>query len=58
MGLGYTRFPGHTVDDLRRAILAGQTQAAGVLWGAARVAQIGALQARRGLGALLMPAAR
>lgn len=32
IGLGYTRFPGHTADDLRRAIRAGQTQAGGTSW--------------------------
>lgn len=53
VGLGYTRFPGRTTADLRRAILAGQTEAGGVHWGAVRVAEVGALQAYRGLGSLL-----
>jgi predicted metal-dependent phosphoesterase TrpH len=56
VGMGYTLFPGRTATDLRHAILAGQTRAAGAPWGAARVAQVGALQARRGLSALLAPA--
>lgn len=47
VGCGYTRFPGRSAADLRRAILAGQTQAGGAPWGAVRVAQVGAHQARR-----------
>lgn len=53
VGLGYTRFPGRTAADLRRAIEAGQTEASGVHWGAARVAEVGALRAYRSLGGLL-----
>lgn len=55
VGLGHTLFPGRTAADLRRAILAGQTRAGGVHWGALRVAEVGALRARRSLGGLLAP---
>lgn len=33
IGSGYTRFPGHTAADLRRAIALGQVQAGGHPWG-------------------------
>jgi predicted metal-dependent phosphoesterase TrpH len=49
VGSGYTRFPGHTAADLRRAVLAGQTEAGGARWGALRLAEAGALYARRAL---------
>jgi predicted metal-dependent phosphoesterase TrpH len=55
VGLGYTVFPGRTAADLRRAIVAGQTRAAGVSWGALRVAEVGTRLARRSLGGLLAP---
>lgn len=59
VGFGYTRFPGRTANDLRRAIEAGQTEAAGVHWGAVRVAEVGALRAYRSLGSLLaLPSAQ
>ncbi|MEI7770867.1 MAG: hypothetical protein WCI67_12795, partial [Chloroflexales bacterium] len=54
---GYTLFPGRTAADLRRAIVRRQTRAAGVMWGALRQAEVGALQVRRGLSGLLAPAA-
>ncbi|WP_129629375.1 PHP domain-containing protein [Candidatus Oscillochloris fontis] len=50
VGLGYTLFPGRNAADLRRAIESGQTQADGVQWGMPRVAEVGALWARRSLG--------
>jgi hypothetical protein len=56
VGFGYTLFPGRTAADLRRAVEAGQTQAAGIHWGALRIAEVGTLQVRRGLGGLLIPA--
>ncbi len=58
VGTGYTLFPGRTANDLRRAVAAGQTRAGGLQWGALRVAEVGALMARRGLGALLEPASQ
>lgn len=56
IGSGHTRFPGRTAADLRRAILAGQTEAVGALWGTLRLAELGALMARRGVVGLLAPA--
>jgi predicted metal-dependent phosphoesterase TrpH len=57
VGMGYTLFPGRTAADLRRAIEQRQTRAAGVLWGTRRLAEVGALQIRRGISGLLAPAA-
>lgn len=57
VGAGYTRYPGRTAADLRRAILAGQTEAGGELWGTLRLAELGALMAWRGVAGLLAPAA-
>ncbi|NTV62355.1 MAG: PHP domain-containing protein [Oscillochloris sp.] len=53
VGLGYTLFPGHTAADLRRAVANGQSQAGGIHWGVPRVAQAGALFARRSISHLL-----
>lgn len=39
IGLGYTLFPGHTADDLRRAISARQVRAGGASWGLVRNVQ-------------------
>jgi predicted metal-dependent phosphoesterase TrpH len=57
VGLGYTLFPGHSAADLRRAVEAGQTYAGGVHWGAPRIAEVGAMFARRGIGSLIPPLA-
>lgn len=43
LGPGYTLVPGRTAAELRQALLCGQTQAAGVLWGPRRSAEAGAL---------------
>lgn len=58
IGTGYTRFPGRTAADLRAAILAGQTEAVGALWGTLRLAELGALMAWRGVAGRLMPSGR
>ncbi|PDW04380.1 CehA/McbA family metallohydrolase [Candidatus Viridilinea mediisalina] len=52
VGMGFTRFPGRTAADLRRAILAGQTSAGGTMWGVWRIAEAGALWAQRSLSAV------
>ncbi|MEI8307363.1 MAG: CehA/McbA family metallohydrolase [Chloroflexales bacterium] len=57
VGAGYTLFPGRTAADLRHAIVQRQTRAAGVMWGALRQAEVGAIQVRRGLSGLLTPVA-
>jgi predicted metal-dependent phosphoesterase TrpH len=49
IGAGVTRFPGHSAEDLRRAILARQTAAAGHGWGARALAAVAGLRARRTL---------
>jgi predicted metal-dependent phosphoesterase TrpH len=47
VGQGFTRFPGRSAADLRRAILAGQTTAAGCFWGVGGLADVVRLRARR-----------
>lgn len=49
IGLGYTLFPGQNAADLRRAISAGQTRAAGSYWGWGRTLEVGRLRLKRGL---------
>lgn len=39
IGLGYTRFPGSSAEDLRAAIQARRTQPAGIAWGWRRTAE-------------------
>jgi predicted metal-dependent phosphoesterase TrpH len=50
VGRGFTRFPGCSAADLRRAILAGQTEAGGSFWGVAGFADVLRLRARRIFG--------
>ncbi|MCG8347191.1 MAG: PHP domain-containing protein [Chloroflexales bacterium] len=52
IGMGYTLFPGHTAADLRRAIQAGQTQAAGISWGWRCVAEFARRRSARWLWAI------
>lgn len=47
VGRGFTRFPGCSAADLRRAILAGQTVAAGCSWGLGGLVDVVRLRARR-----------
>ena len=47
-GQAFTRFPGQTGEDLRRAILKGQTHAGGTLWTPASIARIIPMLVRSG----------
>lgn len=58
VGRGYTIFPGRTADDLRRAILHGETRAAGERWGILRVAEASMLYLQQSLNGHLATAER
>jgi predicted metal-dependent phosphoesterase TrpH len=55
---GYTLFPGRSAADLRRAIVAGQTRAGGLPWGALRSIESGALVCLGLAAGRLKPGAR
>ncbi len=58
IGMGYTLFPGQTAEDLRRAIITGQTLVEGSYWGWGRVAEVVGLRFKREMTQLTRRALR